>query len=50
MTKIEKLREINKTLNNLLIDLETRIFVEKSNDKREMKKNKVMLAKSSIYK
>jgi hypothetical protein len=28
MTKIEKLKEVNTTLKKILIDMETRIFVE----------------------
>lgn len=28
MNKIEKLKEVNATIKNMLIDLETRIFVE----------------------
>jgi hypothetical protein len=28
MGKLEKLREVNKTLNKILINIETRIFVE----------------------
>ena len=28
MEKIEKLKELNKTINDICVDLETRIFVE----------------------
>jgi len=31
MGKLEKLREINITINNIIIDLETRIFIENIN-------------------
>lgn len=31
MDKIKKLKEINVTINNILIDLETYIFIEKIN-------------------
>jgi hypothetical protein len=39
MGKIEKLKEVNATLNKILIDIETRIFVENIDieDKRKIK-------------
>ena len=49
-TKMEKLQEINEKLNVLLIDLETRIFVKESNDRKKIRENKVKSTKSSIYK
>ena len=50
ITKMEKLREVNKKLNILLIDLETRIFVEESNKRKNFSEGKVKATKSSIYK
>lgn len=46
MGKIEKLREVNATLKNILIDLETRIFVENMgvNDNKKIKEEELMVA------
>lgn len=43
MTKIEKLKEVNDTLKEMCVDLETRIFVEDMdiNEDRIMKKYEV---------
>jgi hypothetical protein len=43
MGKIEKLREVNATIKNILIDLETRIFVENMNtdDSKKIKKEEL---------
>lgn len=42
MKKIEKLKEINETIKNICVDLETRIFVEDMDvvDKKIMKEYK----------
>jgi len=39
MTKLEKLKEVNATLKKILIDMETRIFVENINieDNKKLK-------------
>lgn len=37
MKKMEKLREVKKTLNNTINDLETRLFVESVNVKHRLK-------------
>jgi len=43
MGKIEKLREVNATIKNILIDLETRIFIENMNtdDSKKIKKEEL---------
>ena len=42
MTKLDKLKEVNETLNEMCVDLETRIFVEDMdiNDDRIIKEYK----------
>jgi hypothetical protein len=50
MTKIEKLKEVNETLKEMCIDLETRIFVEDMDisDDRIMKKYEVKPVEDKI--
>ena len=50
VTKMKKLREINQMLNTIIMNLETRIFVEKSIDSKKNEKNKLKTIKSSVYK
>ena len=45
MKKIDKLREVNKSLSEIVIDLEARIFVENNGIKKH--KKKPLLQKSS---
>ena len=46
MGKIEKLKEVNATLKNILIKLETRIFVENMNvdDNKKIKEEQLKIA------
>ncbi len=47
MGKLEKLKEINKTLKKILIDMETRIFIE-ADDAEKNKKIKESKPKAII--
>ena len=37
MNKIEKLQEVNRTLHSMIVDLETRLFLEEENTKKRSK-------------
>lgn len=46
MGKIEKLKEINLTIKNILIELETYIFIENINDDRIINKYRTKVIES----
>lgn len=50
MTRIEKLKEVNETLNTLIIDLETRLFVEGENEKKKPTKRSANSKETTNYK
>jgi hypothetical protein len=50
MTRIEKLREVNETLNTMIIDLETRLFVEGEVKKKKTVKRDAKSKETTNYK
>ena len=42
MTKLEKFKEVNAQLNNVLIQMETRLFIENSKNAKEKSTKTVM--------